>query len=273
MSDWQEAGTFRWRELAPFGVELDADFSAPLPPADSECFIALFRRHGLLVARGQKLSMQQQRALLSLLGPVLLREGESGYLSNEGEHEVVKYALAFHADAAYTEHPFDAIALHAVDVLDNASFTRFASAERACELLPPALLRRLAAHEAELITPGFELLAERVCRIPDPEAMQRAFRPTVLVNPHSGHHYLNVSEMHAARLVRMPWEESRDLLEAVFSYLYRADNLFEHRWRQGDLVAWDNRALQHARGSLVDVGRRVLQRVIVGTEGAAPHTL
>jgi len=273
MSDWHSSGSLSWRELAPFGAELDADFSAPLSPAEAERFVALFQQHGLLVARQQALSMDEQRALLSLLGPVLLREGESGYLSNEGDHDVVKYALAFHADAAYTEHPFDAIALHAVDVVDDASCTRYASAERACEQLPRALLQRLTNHRAELITPGFELLARRVCRIPEPEAMQRAIRPTVLVNPGSGRRYLNVSEMHAARLIDMPWEESRDLLEAVFDYLYRSDNLFEHRWCRGDLVIWDNRSLQHARASLVDVGRRVLQRVIVGTEGVAPHTL
>jgi alpha-ketoglutarate-dependent taurine dioxygenase len=35
-------------------------------------------------------------------------------------------------------------------------------------------------------------------------------------------------------------------------------------------VIWDNIRLQHARGPLRGVGRRVLQRVIVGTEGVIP---
>jgi hypothetical protein len=40
----------------------------------------------------------------------------------------------------------------------------------------------------------------------------------------------------------------------------------EHQWQQGDLVVWDNRALQHSRASLNPAGRpatRTLQRVTV----------
>ena len=47
--------------------------------------------------------------------------------------------------------------------------------------------------------------------------------------------------------------------------------VFEHRWRNGDFIVWDNIALQHERGNLETVGKRVLQRAIVGTHGVAPH--
>jgi taurine dioxygenase len=47
--------------------------------------------------------------------------------------------------------------------------------------------------------------------------------------------------------------------------------VYEHTWCNGDIVIWDNIALQHARGSLKSAGRRVLQRVIVGTEGVCPQ--
>ena len=66
-------------------------------------------------------------------------------------------------------------------------------------------------------------------------------------------------------------EESRDLLRAVFDHLYRPESVYEHFWRNGDIVIWDNIALQHMRGSLKNCGRRILQRAIVGTEGVAPH--
>ena len=55
------------------------------------------------------------------------------------------------------------------------------------------------------------------------------------------------------------------------AHCHAAERVLEHRWRTGDVVFWDNIALQHARGDLGGVGRRVLQRVIVGTEGVAPH--
>ncbi|MFV8818643.1 TauD/TfdA dioxygenase family protein [Haliea sp. E17] len=270
---WQTDGQLSWRQLTPYGVEVRTNLAGRLEQADIARLVRLFWRHSLLVAPGQQLSLSRQREVLGWFGPVLLRDGESGVLSNQGEHAVVRSGLAFHADAAYTEHPFEAIALHALDVVDGASSTRFAHAERALAKLPERLRQAIASREVDMITPGFSLLEQRVCDVPDPEFMQRGRRPTILENPHSGQSYLNLSEMHAAQLVGLEWADSRELLRETFDYLYAPDNIAEHIWRRGDLVIWDNRALQHARGSLAAVGRRVLQRVIVGSEGAAPHTL
>lgn len=65
----------------------------------------------------------------------------------------------------------------------------------------------------------------------------------------------------------MDWDESRELLHSVYEHLYQPNHVLEHRWRNGDIVIWDNIALQHARSSLRNCGKRVLQRVIVGREG------
>ena len=271
MCEWQSDSGLTWRPLSPFGAEIDTDLSAPLPPAAQQRLTTLFRTYSLLVARRQALTMAQQQALLGHLGPILSREGESGYLSNEGEHDAARSGLSFHADAAYTDCPLDVIALHGVDVVDGASSTRFVSAERACAVLPRTLRAALADREAEMISPGFNILAARVCDEPNPDAMLRGIRPAMLTNPNTGRPYLNVSEMHTCRLLDMPREESRALLHQVFAILYAPDNYYEHHWHKGDLVIWDNRALQHARGPLKAVGRRVLQRVIVSEEGVAPH--
>jgi taurine dioxygenase len=95
--------------------------------------------------------------------------------------------------------------------------------------------------------------------------------PATYVNPHNGRKCVWVSELQTARVLDMAWEESRDLLHDVFECLYAEQKVFEHRWRTGDIVIWDNIALQHARGNLESAGKRVLQRVIVGTQGVAPH--
>ena len=88
--------------------------------------------------------------------------------------------------------------------------------------------------------------------------------PAAPINPRTGRSCIGVSEMHAARFNGMDWEESRDLIGAIYGHLYAPENMTEHVWHQGDLVIWDNITFQHARGSLEGVGRRVLQRVIVG---------
>jgi len=271
MSDWREEGELRWRRLAPFGAEIDADLSCPLTSAAAEAFRRIFWQSGLVVARGQRLSMERQRELLSLLGPILLREGENGYLTNESGHAASLAELKFHSDAAYTDFPFDALSLHAVDVVDGASSTRFVNAETACTTLPDALRRVLATHRLAMISPHFETLAVRSCDLREPRAMRQGEYPAIFTNPNTARDCIRASEMHTARLLGMDWEDGRDVLHAVFDHLYAPEGVYEHVWHGGDIVVWDNIALQHARGSLANAGRRVLQRVIVGVDGVCPH--
>ncbi|MFA7601799.1 MAG: TauD/TfdA family dioxygenase [Novosphingobium sp.] len=260
-------GTLAWRRLEPFGVEIERDLAQPLTAAEAGHLRALFNEHGLLLARGQNLGMERQRELCALLGPILLREGESGYMSNESGGPSA-CELNWHADAAYTPHPFDALSLHALDVADGASSTRFVRAEID---LPEDLRAALADREQEMIAPHYTMLDGVTCDRRDPAAQKRGMMPTFHVNPRNGRTCVWVSAMQTARVLGMAWEDSRDLLHRVYDCLYDPANVHEHRWRNGDLVIWDNIALQHMRGNIEGVGKRLLQRVIVGTEGVAPH--
>lgn len=264
MSEWTCADGLKWRPLEPFGVEIDDDLAVPLEGARRERFYALLREHGLILARGQALTMEQQTALMTPIGPIIRRPQENGYISTDANASSSRTELSFHADAAYTDAPFAAISLHAVDVVDDASGTRFVSAERACETLPEGLRDRLEALSAEMISPTLEGVGVRACDVPEPAATERAAFPAIRPNPRTGKLCVGVSEMHTARLLGLDWEESRDLLHAVYDHLYAPQNATEHRWRKGDIVLWDNFTLQHARGSLQDAGRRVLQRVVAG---------
>ena len=103
-------------------------------------------------------------------------------------------------------------------------------------------------------------------RIADlPRGAPQARHPALLPHPDTGAPILYVSEMQTDHLVGMSSEESEQLLAEAFATLYRPENCYEHRWRPGDLVVWDNLALQHGRGPIVDGDRRSLRRVAVGT--------
>jgi taurine dioxygenase len=258
--------TLTWRKLEPFGAEIERDLSQPLSSAEAEQFRSLVYDHGFLLVRGQTLSMERQRELCALLGPILLREGETGYMLNEPGPAASE--LNWHSDAAYTKAPFDALSLHALDVVDEASSTRFVCAEIQ---LSGDLQRSLEGREQEMIAPHYTVLAEVTCDQRDPPAQKRGVMPTLYTNPHNGRRCVWVSAMQTARLLDMEWEDSRDVLHAVYDRLYDPANIYEHRWRNGDLIIWDNIALQHMRGNIENCGKRLLQRVIVGTEGVAPH--
>jgi taurine dioxygenase len=270
-SDWIHEAEMRWRRLAPFGAEIDLDLSAPLSAEQSAQFVGLLWQVGFVLARGQTLSMERQREVCGLAGPILIRRGEDGYLSTVNASEASLSELSWHADAAYTHAPFDAIALHAIDVVDDASSTLFVSAEQALSSLPVALRERLEGAQTEMISPSYDAISLRSCDRRNPVALKSGVQPAINRNPHNGRACLWTGELQTARILDMNWEDSRDLLHEVFDHLYQPAMVHEHRWRNGDFLMWDNISLQHKRGSLHGCGKRVLQRVIVGTEGVAPH--
>jgi taurine dioxygenase len=61
-------------------------------------------------------------------------------------------------------------------------------------------------------------------------------------------------------------DEGRALLDELFAHLYSDRYRYEHRWAVGDLVLWDNLAVQHARPSVADPEPRILRRVTMGVE-------
>jgi alpha-ketoglutarate-dependent taurine dioxygenase len=64
--------------------------------------------------------------------------------------------------------------------------------------------------------------------------------------------------------VELPEAESTALLEELFAHLYRPEHVYTHDWALGDLVVWDNHAVQHSRPEIGVEQARTLRRVCVG---------
>jgi alpha-ketoglutarate-dependent taurine dioxygenase len=63
-------------------------------------------------------------------------------------------------------------------------------------------------------------------------------------------------------ILDVPEAESEPLLEELFAIMYDEDVRFEHHWRTGDLVVWDNLAVQHGRPNVAEQGpTRTLRKV------------
>lgn len=260
-----------WERLDPFGALIACDLSRPLSAGQAQALQALLDEHGLLLARGQSLTMERQRSLCALFGPILDRAGEGGVMSNEAGGYDAASALNWHADAAYTPDPFDALSLHALEVEPDASSTLFVDARAALGRLPADLRAALEGRHQDMIAPHYTRLDGLTCESPDPEALKRGTMPAIMAHPRTGEAVLWVNAMQTARLHGMDWQASRDILLEVFRHLYAPEHVLRHDWRQGDIIIWDNVSLQHSRGNVEQVGRRVLQRVIVGRAGVAPH--
>jgi taurine dioxygenase len=259
----------RIRLLDPIGVEVDIDLNAieevesMLPP--------LFARHGLLVIRGQTLSNEQQRRVMACLGPVL--EGGwalDGYISNVREDGLLAdLALSFHSDFIFTPKPLLGISLHAIEVDEDQTSTYFSSNGRALDLLPDAIRRDLVDREALHLAPSSSQSLEGMRGgTTDPDS-ERAIHPVLMKDPITCQEVLYVTRMNTAAILGLDQDTSRTLLDSLDEYLYSDDNVYQHFWRNGDIVIWSNIGFQHARDALQPGRPRTLQRVIISNATSA----
>jgi taurine dioxygenase len=252
-SPWTE------RPLEPFGMEIGIRLEWPLPDSFEQRMVELFDRHKMLLFRNQQLEEQDQVRLLENFGRVLGAHGEYREISTDGG--LGSGPLTWHSDLAFTEEPFKVISLHAVAVNDGQSFTDFVNGANAAASLPADLAARVAGREAlTMIAP---VQTHRTVGYDSPDDMPHQVRPVIITHPRTGDAILYVSYMQTARIMGMERTESDATLDALFVELYRKDRVYRHHWNNGDIVIWDNIALQHARGDLTGMTPRRLQRIVV----------
>jgi taurine dioxygenase len=234
-------------------------------PALAGTLDALLGRHHLLLFRVHDLPVADQIAIIGQFGEVV-DEGGNGlrhvFISNAREDGVLTLGkrLVFHSDNVFTPEPLNVVSLYGLRVIDDTAPTRFANTVRACSLLAESMARDLADARA-LNLSGF---AGGWYRYRDAEVEPhhpRAVHPVITHDTWSGDAALMVSEQQTDRILDWPADVSEDTLQALFALLYQPDNVYEHHWREGDLVIWDNLALQHGRPELIREGERTLRRV------------
>jgi taurine dioxygenase len=250
--------------LEPFGVEVEVDLSVPLEPAEADELRDLYRRHDLVLVRGQRLTLDDQISAVGYLGPPLLTVDSVGEISRTSPIGLGGAALCFHSDYGYSPEPLHGISLHATDVVDGETSTRFASGRTAYEALPDDLRARIDGVRALQV---FGANLDRRNRLDDVPDLPSTEHPIVWAHADTGGRFLFLPEMTSDSVVGVAGDEGEALLQELFAVLYADANVLEHRWCQGDLVIWDNIAVVHARSDYSQIGRRVLQRVGIGTKG------
>jgi taurine dioxygenase len=254
------------RPLAPFGVQADIETLADLTPADASALVELYQRDGLLLLRNVELTMEQQIDLCSVFGPILRESRENYIVSNvRADGLLGSKELLFHNDVPFVPAPYLGGSLHAIDVDPGVSATRFVSGYRAYERLPAALRDRIDDLNALQVRKRVEGRRSRLTDLLPGDV--GTVHPVVRHHPTSGRPFVFVNEDMTAMIVGLSESDSDALLDELFGYLYAPDAVYEHEWQRGDIVIWDNLAVQHARRAVTMPGNRTLQRVTIAEIG------
>jgi taurine dioxygenase len=266
------------------------DLSVPLSSDIVDELRTAFDQRLLLVFRGQALPPEAHIAFSRNFGTLEVhvldqyhasRHPELFVLSNVGPDgrpnrvHPDRGTLVWHTDASWQRRPAYATLLYAEAVPTAGGHTLFADTLSAFEALSEEDRARLvtmrAMHDLSLSREkaGYgPLPPEQRAKAPAVE------HPLVRTHPPTGRRGLYLGS-HAHRILGLSELESAGLIERLMAHTTEPRFVYDHTWRPGDLVMWDNRAVLH-RATEYDtaVEPRIVRRsVITGDEVHAPRPL
>jgi len=169
--------------------------------------------------------------------------------------------MHFHTDQCHQERPAMASMLYALEVPSTGGNTLFANGYKAYETLPPEMKRRIEGRKA-LNAYDYETAATKRGTRLAPSVPSYA-HPVVRTHPATGRKALYVNRLMTVRIEGLPAQESDELLATLFDHQERREFIYEHVWRAGDLLIWDNRCTLHARTDFSPNERRLMRRVTI----------
>lgn len=265
------------RPLSPnIGAEiLGVDLSKPVDSATADAIRDAWHANNIVLFRNQNLSEEDQvrfTCLFGEIGKVINKHpGVSGHLpgvifiSNIKENGELIGALPdgemmFHSDQCYIEVPSAGSMLYAMEVPSKGGDTLFANMYNAYEAVPAELKDRLEGMKA--------LNAYDYANVPTHRGVAskeapRFAHPVFRTHPATGRKALYVNRLMTEYIVGMDRAESDAILAQLFDIAENPAWIYEHKWKVGDLLMWDNRCTLHARSDFDASERRLMRRSVV----------
>ena len=249
-------------EFAPVGAHVEGLAVARLTPGDADELRQLLATNGVLAIRsGGHVDDHAFVRFLRSLGELMFTVGETpvpgfpdlNVVSNVGRTTPPR--SVFHVDTSYVNHPPAYTALRAEAVPAHGGATLFSNQYAAYETLPARVRAELACRTVRHVVTGLALAEGE---------QTTAVHPLFRTHPISRRTALFLSAPErCASISGMTAQQTRETIAYLFEHSTRSDNVHRHRWREGDIVIWDNRVVMHRADHSDVVGDRVMHRGMV----------
>ena len=265
------------------GAEVNGvDLASPHEPGVLMAIKAAWRRHVVLLFRDQHLTDDELITFGRQFGPLHQTEGlahgdkpvgtalEIEIVSNQLEDGVPDGAsdsgeCTWHTDMSMFDRPASASILYAEDVPSGIGQTRFTNLYNAYESLPDSLRQQIDGRQTihDFAYTAMGELRAGFEPVIDKSKGPGARHPIVRTHAETGRKALFLGRKGYGYVLGLPVVASDRLLDELWSHMERPEFIWEHDWRNGDVVMWDNRCCAHSRASFDPGLRRRLRRVTV----------
>jgi taurine dioxygenase len=277
-------------DVIPTGRALGAeitgiDLSKAISAAQRDFIFKAYIDNLVLLFRGQHLSFDDLLRLREMFGPPgqagnqLLGLGRKKYLpdnlpddctiisnitdANGNPIGALGDGEAFwHTDSSFTETPISASLLHAIEVTEQGGETAFLNMYKAYEEMPASLAARIegkyANHSKVHNSAGMK--RPEFADVTDPSKAPGVKHPMVRTHPVTKRKCLYLGRRLNSYIFGLSVPESEALLDEVWAHACQEKYVWQHKWRVGDLIVWDNRCTMHHRNAFAPNARRLMHK-------------
>lgn len=280
------------RQIHPvfIGEVTGIDLTRPMTEAERAAIEAGMDRYAVLVFPGQNITDDQQMAFTKNFGEIELARG--GNITKDHELRLKRGMIdvssldkegkplerndrrrmfnlgnrLWHSDSSFRAKPAKYSILSARTVASQGGNTEFADMRAAYDMLDEAtraMIEDLVCEHSLIYSRGsmgFTELTE------DEKAMMKPVRQRLVrTHPVTGRKSLYLSS-HAGTIIGWQVPEARDFLRDLNEHATQRELVYIHRWRQYDLVMWDNRQTMHRVRRFDESQPRDMRRTTVAGE-------
>jgi taurine dioxygenase len=177
----------------------------------------------------------------------------------------------WHTDDSFMEEPCRSTLLQSIRIPDSGGQTRFCNVEKAYAELTEADKKRVEGRKA-IHDYDTSRAPARPTTLTSSEKREthEVAHPLVVTDEESGKKALYYNYNRTDRVVGLERAESDALLDWVHEWTTQPQYRYDHDWRVGDILFWDNRAVIHSVNMDFPVGqKRIHQRIMLkGTRPA-----
>ena len=265
------------------------DCCQPPDEATRQAILDALFRYQVLVFRDQDLTPEQQIAFSEAFGPLEkhVNQESHGYerpnfhvvtnLGADGEimdlpppEKAFNGTRTWHSDKSYMPSPSMATFLYGVEVTEQGGETMFASLTAAYDALDVVAKQRLGSLQCvHSWAQSMRNSGSRAATAEERAMSPPVTHPLIRTHPGNGRKSLYIG-MHASHIAGKDEAAGRAELFELLDYATQDRFVFAHKWRNGDLVVWDNPSLVHKSAPFDwSTERRHLHRTVV--RGDTPY--
>lgn len=266
------------RPLENFGVEvIGIDLARDHDAATVDALRWLWADHGLLLFRDQSLEERDIVDFSGLFGDLEIHVREE-YLSPDHPELLIvsnlkkngepigilsDHEVGWHHDQIYRERPAVGSLLYSVKIPTSGGNTSFCNQAAAYAALPDDRKSALEGLRAMHSYAYFNKQWSEPTNDKQTAMTPDITHPLIRTHPITGQKAIYADPGLTIGIEGAPEDESTALLQELYDWCLQPQFMYDHEWRLGDALMWDNASTMHRRGDFDPAAERLMKRTTI----------